>query len=297
MRHIILVNPVSGNKKGEKYGITIQKLLKKYKIDAELIKSEYSKQLTQIARKYSSQETCRFYSVGGDGTLNEIVTGIIGSDSEIVVIPCGTGNDFVKSISSYRSLRKIVICSIGTASKKVDVLKVGKDKYCVNILSVGFDSIVSKNLNKFRNVPFVSGKMKYNLAIFYSLVTNKNFKMKLRLDDKIYKQNFTLIAFANGKYYGGGISPCPAASIFDGDIDVCAIDSTTVFKKIIFLPFYSKGKHMKFKLVHIDKTKKATIVSTKKFPANIDGEFFYTNKLSLTILKKALNIVCIDKLK
>jgi YegS/Rv2252/BmrU family lipid kinase len=293
MKHVILVNPVSGNKRGQKYGIVIQKLLKKYNIDSEIIISNYSKHLIEITKKLANSEQCRFYSVGGDGTLNEIVTGAIYTNSDIVVVPCGTGNDFIKTISKYRSMRKIIISSINKESKKTDVLKVGSDKYCINILSVGFDSLVGENVNKFRNVPLISGKAKYNLAIFYSLMTNKNFKLKLRVDkDIIYKKYFTLIALANGKYYGGGVCPCPDASVFDNTIDICAINSTNVLKKLFFLPFYNKGKHLKFKLVNFEKGKKATIVSTRKFPANVDGEVFYTNKLSIRICEGAVNIVC-----
>lgn len=293
MKHTILVNPVSGNKRGLKYGLIIQKLLKKYNIESEIIVSNAPKHLTQIVKELSSKSIHRFYCVGGDGTLNEVISGLIGSNSDVVVIPCGTGNDFIKTVSKYKSLRKIILSSINTKSTKLDILKVGKDMYCINILSVGFDSIVGDNVNKFRNIPLISGKMKYNLAIFYSLLRNKNFNFKLRINNNIiHKRSFTLIAFANGKYYGGGVCPCPDALVNDGLLDICAINSTSIFKKILFLPFYNKGKHLKFKLVTIEKGNKATIVSNKKFPANIDGEVFYTKKLNISILEKAINVVC-----
>lgn len=292
MKHVILVNPTSGNKRGLKYGVVIQKLLKKNNIYSEIILSEHPKHFTEITRNLSSKSKYRFYCVGGDGTLNEVVSGMINTNSEVVVIPCGTGNDFIKTVSKYKSMRKIILTSINKKSNKVDILALGNKIYCINILSVGFDSLVGENVDKFRNIPIISGKMKYNLAIFYSLLRNKNFKMKLRIDkNKIYKKHFTLIAIANGKYYGGGVCPCPDALVSDGIADICAIDSTSVFKKIIFLPFYNKGKHLKFKLVTINRGTNITIVSNKKFPANVDGEVFYTNKLNISVLKEAVNVV------
>jgi len=291
MKHYILVNPVSGNKKGLKHGIIVKKLLKKYKIEATIIVSEYPKHLTKIAKKLSSKHHCRFYSIGGDGTLNEVISGIIGTESEIVVVPCGTGNDFVKSISKYVSLRKIILNSIDKDSTPTDVLKINKDKYCINILNCGFDAMVAKNVDYFRIVPFISGKMKYNLAIFYTLLVNKNYKFKIRTKNNVEKGNYTLVAIANGKYYGGGIPPCPDANVEDGILDVCAIDSTRVRQKIVLLPKYKQGKHIGLKQAKFFKTDKVYLVSTKEFPVSIDGEVIYTNKLNIKVLPKAVNIV------
>ncbi len=300
VKHYILVNPVSGNKKGKKRGITIRKLLKKYGIDATMIISKYSGNLTEIAKALSSKHNCRFYSVGGDGTLNEIISGMYGTDSEVVVIPSGTGNDFIKSISKYKSMRKIIINSINTKSTPTDILKVNNNKYCINILNAGFDAMVAKNVDHFRWLPFISGKMKYYLAIFYTLIRNKNYKFKLKtyckIDEKMtdittLKQNFTLIAICNGKYYGGGVIPCPHANVNDDMMDICAIDSTKVRQKIILLPKYTKGKHIGHPKAHIYKSQKVHIVSNHKFPVSNDGEVFYTNKLSVEVIKDAINIV------
>lgn len=292
MKHIIIVNPIAGKANNLKYGIRIQKLLRKYNIISKILVSKYSGHIIKITKNLSHKFDCRFYCVGGDGTLNEIVTGIIGTNSDIVVTPYGTGNDFVKSASKYKSMRKIIINSINKESRKVDVLQVGKDKFCINLLSAGFDSLVAKNVDIFRKVPLISGRFKYLLSIFYTLLSNKNFKFKIRIDDNIIlKHYFTLVVAANGKYYGGGICPCPNAVIDDSLINVCIADSTSLFEKLIFLPKYQKGKHLKLKLMHFYNCKKLHIISTRKFPVNVDGEVFYTNKLSIKIIPKVVNIV------
>ena len=78
MKHYIMVNPAAGNKKGLKRGITIKKLLNKYNIDSTIVVSEHPGHLTELALQLSRKHKCRFYSVGGDGTLNEIISGMIG---------------------------------------------------------------------------------------------------------------------------------------------------------------------------------------------------------------------------
>ena len=103
MKHVIMVNPISGKKRGYKHAIAVQKLLKKNNIDSDIICSTYAGQLREKAHELSQHENVRFYSIGGDGTLNEIVSGIVNTDSEIIVLPCGTGNDFAKYINKYKS--------------------------------------------------------------------------------------------------------------------------------------------------------------------------------------------------
>lgn len=294
MKHYILANPFSGRKKGEKIAINVQKLLKKNNIEAEIIMSKYPRHLTEVTKELSSKEDCRFYVIGGDGTLNEAVSGMVGSNSEVVVIPGGTGNDFVKSVSKYMSMRKIVLSSIEKEAVPTDIIKVNNDRYCINVLNSGFDALVAINVDKFRNVPLISGKMKYTLAIFYTLLTNRNYYFKLRADDTILKKNFTLVAIANAKFYGGGIIPCPNASVNDGILDICTINSTSVRQKLFFLPSYNKGTHINNPLVTLLKASKIHLVAKRIFPVSIDGEVIHTNKLNVSVLKDAIKIVHID---
>ncbi len=291
MQHFILVNPMSGNKKGEKYAKSVQNLLKKFNIEANIIISTFSGSLISISRRLSKKEECRFYVLGGDGTLNEVVTGIMGTKSEIVIIPCGTGNDFIKSVSKYKSIRKIIYNSINTPSTPTDVIKLNNNKYCINILNMGFDAMVAKNVNIFRNFPFISGKSKYNLSIFYTLLQNRNFKFKIRTDNNIEKGRYTLIAISNGKFYGGGICPSDSANVHDGILDICKIASSRVREKIILLPKYQKGLHEKIDKINHERTKTISVVSTRKFPISIDGEIIYTNRIKASVIKDAVNIV------
>lgn len=292
MKHIIMVNPISGQKNGYKKAIIVQKLLKKYNIESEIICSEYKGHLTKIASEKSSKEQIRFYSIGGDGTLNEIVSGIIGTDSEIVVLPCGTGNDFSRHVNNYKSLRKIILSSLNASSSKFDVIKLNNNRYCINILNCGFDALVAYNLKHFRNIPFVSGTFKYNLSIVYTLFTNRNYKLRIRTNNITDEAKYTLVALSNGKYYGGGVVPSPEAKADDGKLSICKIYSTSLLTKLILLPKYKSCKHLKINIVYIDNnTEYVSIVSNKKFPLSIDGEVTFTNRVKGKILKGCVNMV------
>lgn len=296
MKHIIMVNPVSGRKKGYKHAVVVQKLLKKYNIEAEIISSNYSGELKEMACEISHKENARFYCIGGDGTLNEIVSGIVNTDSEIVVLPCGTGNDFSKYINEYSSLRKIILTSINSKSSKYDVIMLNGNRYCMNILNAGFDALIAYNMNKFRWVPFVSGTTKYNIAIIYTLFFNKNYKLRIHTNEFTKKDKFTLIAICNGRYYGGGVTPCNNSIPNDGKLSICSVSSTSLITKLMLLPKYKKCKHQNLSQVYInDNINSISIVSNKKFPISIDGEIIFTNRIKANILKSAVNIVKITK--
>ena len=292
MKHIILVNPFAGKRNNIKYGERIKLLLKKYDIESEIYTSDYPGNIGEIVNNLIKENTCRFYIVGGDGTINEVASKIVNTSSEIVLIPAGTGNDLVKTVSKYQSLRKIIRESINKKSQKIDIIKVN-DKYCINISSVGFDSLVGKNVDIFKKFPFLTGKGKYNMSIFYSLIENLNFDMDIYINNQKLNGSYTLVAISNGKYYGGGIVPNPTSNIQDGLFNVCTITKTSVIDKLILLPKYQKGTHSELKQVKHFTSENLVIHSKKDLPVSIDGEIFYAKKLDFKLLKDAINILII----
>lgn len=285
------MNPVAGNKNNFKKGKNLQKLLSKNNINAEIVISTKPNEITELVKNISQMGKTRFYSIGGDGTLNEVITGLVGTTSEVVVVPAGTGNDFVRSISCYKSMRKIALASIGTPSTPTDIILFNNNRYCINILNLGLDAQIAANMEKFRHIPFISGSAKYNLSIFYTLTHSKNYRLKVRIGDFIEKGSYTLAAIANGKYYGGGICPSPKANTTDGILNITLVEHSTLLQKLILLPKYKKGKHESIRqLRHFD-TEEITVVSNKSLPVSIDGEIIFTNRIHAKVLPKAVNIV------
>lgn len=295
MKHVIIVNPAAGNKNNLKRGKNIQKLLLKNGIDSKIVVSTRPNEIPKLVKDISQTGQTRFYSVGGDGTLNEVITGLIGTDSEVVVVPAGTGNDFVKTVSCYKSMRKIVLASINTSPTPTDVILFNNNRYCINILNLGLDAQIAANMEKFRKIPFISGSTKYNLSIFYTLTHAKNYRLKVRIGDFVEKGSYTLSAIANGKYYGGGVCPSPKANTTDGVLNITLVEHSTLLQKLVLLPKYKKGKHESIRQLRHFETKDITIVSNQKLPVSVDGEIIFTNRIHAKVLPKAVNVVHIRK--
>lgn len=300
MIRLVIVNPMAGTGKGLKYirgienifnNIKKEGIIPKDKVFIELTK--YVGHATAIVQEYIEQykKPIVVYVVGGDGTLSEVARAIKYVDRvSMVVIPRGTGNDFARVTNSYKSMRKIIRRSIQEKPVKVDSIKIGKNT-CINVLNAGLDAAIADNMNLFRKWPLISGSMKYKLAIFYTIFSAKKYKLKIRIDNKIYKGVYTLIAIGNNKYYGGGVKALPDADISDGKLNICLIDSTNLIQKLIFLPKYSKGKHEKISIVKLLEGKEISVVSTRKMPVSIDGEIIRTNRFKAKIEEKSVNII------
>ena len=242
MKHIFIVNPTSGKGKALKTVEQIEKVCKERNIDYEINYTKSSGDATKIARKYFLSKNIIF-SVGGDGTLNEVVNGIIGSKNILGVIPCGSGNDF------YRTLEKV--------KEEYPVIDIGKinNKYFINTVSIGIDAEVARNVSLMKKVKLPSSQI-YNASIVYTFFKYKFKNIEFTIDNKTNKSKFTILTICNGKMYGGGYRIAPDANLSDGYFDVYFVEK--LHKTIIpfLIGMLKKGTHEKHKSVHKNKATK-----------------------------------------
>ncbi len=290
MKHFFIVNPVAGKGKAMKLVPDIIEQCKARNYNYNIVDTGYPGHATEIAKQASDTKACRIYSVGGDGTLNEVLNGIAGSSSVLGVIPCGSGNDFIKSIIGSAIPDNILTATIEGKEKLIDYASVN-NKYFVNISSVGFDAEVAYQTGHFKKLPLISGKMAYILGILTTILICKNHHMELKLDNETISGKSLLIAAGIGKYYGGGIFALPDAEIDDGLFDICHVDAMSRFKILRLFPQYMKGLHGNIKGVHLFKSKRVEIRSENPIPLNRDGEIILTDKAVFEIFPKSLPFI------
>lgn len=284
MQNIFIINPKAGKRNATQYVPIIQS-----KVPHSIIKiTKYPKHATEIAREYSSQSPCRIFSLGGDGTLNEVVNGMMNTESVLGVIPCGSGNDFIRYYT--QNFTDIFDRTLKGTIVPIDVMKVN-DFYSINISSIGFDAEIALHAQKFKNLPFISSRAAYFISIIYSLLNLHFYEATINIDGVIFNNKWILSAFANGKYYGGGIKPVPTAINDDGFIDVCMVRETNKLFVLKVLPRYIKGTHQNLEVATFRQGKKIIIQSKKALPLNIDGEISTSSQISIEILPRKLNIL------
>ncbi len=290
MKHIFIINPVAGKGKGLEFEEKIHNIFRELNYSYEIIVTKKSGYAIEEVKKITSKEKCIVYSIGGDGTLNEVLNGIIGSDSSLAVIPAGSGNDFARTLYGDIKLSNILEDLIYGEDKVIDVAKLN-NKYYLNISSIGFDASVVNNARNYKKYKFISGPMAYVIGIIKSLLTFKPMELIFKVDDTELKGKMYLIAVANGKFYGGGIKIAPNAKIDDGLLDVYAIKKPKIHRLIRFLPKVVKGKDTsKVEEIKYIKCKKISVKAKEKATVNIDGEILFFKDLTFEIIPDSLKV-------
>lgn len=277
MKHIFIVNPISGKGKTLKAVDRIKKVCEEENLDYEIHFTEYPKDATKIARKYRFTKNI-IYSVGGDGTLNEVLNGIVGTKNLLGVIPAGSGNDF------YKTLSKI--------DEEYPVIDIGKvnDRYFINIISIGIDAEVANNVSlmKKRKVPT---NQIYNASLIYTFFKYKYKDIELSIDEKEQKKGkCTILTICNGQVYGGGYKIAPSAKLTDGYFDVYYVEKVNKPQLPSLINMLKQGIHERHNKVHKSQATKIKFKCDKELVCNIDGEIMTAKKFNVKIIPNAITI-------
>ncbi len=294
MRHIFIVNPAAGSGETEaKYLPQILKAVKATGVDYEIHRSLNATDVTSWVRQRAGVgDPVRFYAVGGDGTVNDVVSGIVSYDNaELAIIPCGTGNDYVKNWTNHDKNLLIDELMNGKVIKS-DIIKYN-DSYALNMLNIGADCDVVVEAKKMKNL---KGVVSYLAGAMKIIPKGPIYSMRYSINDGPEEEgDFLLMCIANGQYCGGGFHSCPKASIQDGKMDLCLVKPVSGVKIIPLILKYRSGKH----LTHPKTVELVKYVQCDKFkltalkPANVskDGEVDTFKSAEFIVLKRAINLV------
>ncbi|MBQ7136492.1 MAG: diacylglycerol kinase family lipid kinase [Bacilli bacterium] len=277
MKKVFIVNPASGNGKAGEIAKEIKGILDNSGEEYEMHYTNAPREAIDIAMKYNKKkERYLIYSVGGDGTLFEVVNGIHDSNNVLGIIPAGTGNDFVKTINNDDEITYVDLCKMN-------------DYYFINIASVGIDADIAHNKERMSAL-HIPRSMQYNASIVDTFFRFNSPHITATLPDRIYDQDITILAICNGRFYGGGFQIAPNASYNDGMFDIYLVDKLSKFKIPGLILKLVKGTHEESKYVHKLSSDKITIHSDKPLNCNLDGEIFLLNDMEFEITNKKIPV-------
>ncbi len=299
MRHIFIINPAAGKvNRAEELRRKIDSLNLE---EVEVYITEGAGEAERIARTEAEKgDEIRVYACGGDGTANEVLSGIAGyKNCAMGIVPIGSGNDFVRSLKDYQksdflNLERMV----RGVARPIDLLECG-GRYAMNIFSVGFDCAVANKVEKFKKLPLVSGSLAYKMSIIYCLFTERKHKLKVWVDDvrlevADFKKTTLLAIGGNGNFYGGGIKAAPLAVLDDGLMDFVHVESVSVPRFLSLLGKYIKGEHVnnpKYPFVRFKRCKQIRFAADGPVDVNFDGEIFVMENPVINIIPGSLRII------
>ncbi len=254
---LFILNPVSGLKKNKKSvkDIINAAFAHQSSIDYQVVFTQRPGHATQLAKEAAQQNVDVVVAVGGDGTMNEVASGLVHSNSALGLIPRGSGNGYARSMGiPMNTLKALQVLKTGQ-TRKVDVGKVN-DFYFFGVSGVGFDAFIGAQ--------FQSSQMRGPLPYFY-IGVREFFKydyegFTLQFDDQKIEVNPLLVAVANTPQYGMGAKIAPEAKPDDGFLDLCILNRMSVLEalthlhalfdgKINTVPFYQHFKVKELKLI------------------------------------------------
>lgn len=288
MKNVFIINPNAG--KGEVQKRLIAELKSR---GIEYYETTYRGEGTEIAKRLAeSGEKIRIFSCGGEGTNYEVINGIVGfPNASLGIVPCGSGNDFLKFFGNIEPFRDLDAQLEGKLYY-VDLIKVsadGKTYYGINSCSAGMDAMVCENADKFKKIRGVSGKMAYMLGIVQTFFMPFGKKIDFIIDGKEHKDIPSLFAVcANAPFYGGGYKCAPKANPANGNLNYSIISTRSKLKTVSILGKYRKGTHIELPYCLSGECSSMTYKSNEKVAFNIDGEVYSFSEVNCEISKKAL---------
>lgn len=289
MKHIFVINPVSGHGMANKLLPMIEDYFKDRPNDYTIHMTQYPGHATELASQYTSQDDVTVYSCGGDGTNHEILNGL-NPGVTMAIIPSGSGNDFsrmfgMKEIDAKQWLiqtieGKVCRCDCGEAD----------GRRFLNCATLGFDADVASLASDMARTSKIPSKLIYLVAVFKILSKRHAIDATMEFNGQILKEQSLILALMNGRFYGGGFLPTPMADIQDGALDLCVVKNTSLPNILRLLPKYMKGTHINEPIVSFHKTDSIQITCSNEVNYEVDGEIGQTRSLNIRLIKGGLDL-------
>lgn len=245
--------------------------------------------------KDAPKDVALIVAVGGDGTINECVNGIMQRRSKpaLAILPFGTGNDFVKSALTYTDHEEFIQARNAGQLKAIDVGRLSHDghsEYFVNIADAGMGPFAVELMEK--SPKWLPGTMRFSQAIFRSLILYK--KGELAVDSADFNWNGTAYAVivANGKYFAGGLGIAPEAELDSGFFEGVIIGNVSTVDYVRQVTRLRKALPLNHPEVTYFKSSELTISGVGAMEK--DGELGRKLPVKITCLPRALNLLVLE---
>ena len=291
-RKIVFVyNPVSGSHRLIPVIPIIERFVNTDLYDFSIISTKYRGHATEIAQEYAAKQYDAVVAVGGDGTVNEVGRGLIGTGTALGIIPCGSGNGLARHLGISLDPFKAVKWLDKSIFTEIDYgMMEDHPFFCT--CGVGFDAKVTDAFSK----AGTRGVLTYMESILKEIATYHNETYKLSFDNSSETFEAFFITCANADQWGNNAFIAPTASLQDGMLDVIAAHPFSVVDAPI-MAFELFNKLIdKNPNVSVRKCQGLTITRQSEGPAHYDGEpVILGNEIHVKLIKQGLKVLIPDK--
>jgi diacylglycerol kinase (ATP) len=290
---VIVVNPAAGSGRAAKLLPWIRDRLDRRR-DVEVVVTTGPGQAEEVAARAAEDGRDRVVAVGGDGTIQEVVNGILGAGlpASVGIVPVGSGNDLARSLGLPLDPAEAWTLAIGRRTRPIDAAVAvngeGRRRWFASAGGIGFDAQVAAAMSSRRG--WQSGRAGYLLTTLTELRRFENRRLQIVLDGELVERRALLVAIANGSFYGGGMRIAPDAAPDDGWLDLCVVGDVSRLTAIRELPNLYRGTHVRNQAVSIHRARRVEVTGDAPTHAHLDGEPFGTLPLTVEVSGSCLHV-------
>jgi len=274
----------------------------------QLQRTAYKGHAHSLAKDAVEQGLNHIISVGGDGTLNEVLNGVIAASKmsalqtldnlRIGILPYGAGNDFARGMGLSKSISDLkyaiemdqwMVSDIGKM-EFVDDCGIALSRYFINIADIGIGGIIAQKLS--RTTKWAGATLTYQMAILTTLFTYNHQKVKIRSDSFNYDGNIMGVIMANGQYFGSGLGIAPDAKINDGLLNLILIGPISILDYLLQIPKLKKSILIEHPQLSYKTIKEVQINHCEcPLPIDMDGEFVGFTPINLAVIPAQIKVL------
>ena len=293
MKFIITVNPQGGKKLGPRLLNRVKPLFEAKGIELFVVETTFAGHAKELANQLNITEYDGFIGIGGDGTLHEIINGMLsrhdGRKIPIGIIPGGSGNSYMHDLQLTDPL-KAAKAIINEKTRALDTTKIEVNhiiKYSNNMIGWGLVTDVGNQAEHFRWL----GTNRYTILSVVEVLRHKSRPAALIMDDKKIEDEFTFIIACNSIHVGKGMKMAPKARLDDGLIDLIVIRSGVSRTRLLqVLPKLFDGSHINEPELEYYQISQFSLIPETDEILNIDGEIMGSTPIQVNVIPKAFEM-------
>ena len=298
----VIINPAARGGKTARQWPMISELLKRNDIPFDYAFTEGTGHDINLAKEAVDTGYELIVAVGGDGTVNEVLNGIIDKDGKskatLGIICTGTGRDCIRSLNIPVDFSKA--CKV-LANRNCINIDLGRaeyisggrkdQRYYINTAGLGFPASVAERTRRFKRL---GGTIPFLMAFAAVFAAYKAKNIAFDIDGRKKQERYLLIAVNNGRYFGGGMKIAPDADPCDGLLDVVTIRDVNKLRLLYNFPRLYKGTHITHPKVNTYKAKLIDVKTSEKLLLQLDGEVVGQAPANFRVIPSALRVVSGD---
>jgi len=293
MKYYLAVNPQGGTKKGLDILEKVRPIFEKAGAEIVVKETRYAGHARNMAHELSYEGYDGFCAIGGDGTMHEVINGMLSRKDEaklpIGLITGGTGNSFMHDLDCLDPIvaaKRIITGRL----RDLDVARVdanGEIIYGFNIIGWGLPTDITMTAEKFRWL----GEQRYNLAAVIEVMKNKPRLARICIDGRTVAGDYGFILACNTIHTGTAMKAAPLARIDDGLIDLLTVRKAGRLKLLSLFGKIFSGAHVGDPAVVYHQAKEFSLIPQEDHPLNIDGEILGNTPIHVKMMQKAVQVL------